>query len=233
MVLPIYNSLLLGTSFGTDLADPNFMKSGPIDILIGGDFYPNIMLGGTKHNVFGNLMAQESVFGWILTGPIEDRHPRSFTTVVSYYTEMSLNKQLENFWKLEEPPQASRMTPEDEYCEEFFKGTTKRNSEGRFIVSLPFKPQFLVENNLGSSRQRASRQFLRNEISLQKNPDLKSIYDEILLEYERLGHMRQVDGNRLDVENAYYLPHHAVFKPESTSTKVRIVFNELVKHLLG
>ncbi|XP_065372164.1 uncharacterized protein LOC135964036 [Calliphora vicina] len=219
------NSLLLSSPFNMDLADPNFTESGPIDILIGGDFYPKVMLGRSKHNVYGNLMAQESVFGWILTGPIEDRHPRSFTTVISCYTEVNLYKQLENFWKLEEPPKISKFTSEDDYCEEFFKKTTKRNSEGRFIVSLPFKPQYLVDNNLGSSREKAKRQFLRNEISLQKNPELKAIYDGTLSEYEELGHMNQVDSNYSDESNTYYLPHHAVFKPESTSTKVRVVFN--------
>lgn len=132
------NSLLVSSPFKMDLADHNFAVSGPIDILIGGDFYPKVMLAGSKHNVYGNLIAQESVFGWILTGPIEDRHSRSFTTVVSCYTEVNLDKQLEKFWRLEEPPKVSKMSPEDDYCEEFFKKTTRRNSEGRLIVALSF-----------------------------------------------------------------------------------------------
>ncbi|XP_065370748.1 uncharacterized protein LOC135962783 [Calliphora vicina] len=198
-----------------ELADPNFDKSGPIDILIGGDYYPNIMLGGSKHNVFGKLMAQESVFGWFR------------------YAEVGLDRQLENFWKLEEPPQASKTTPEDDYCEDIFKKTTKRNSEGRFVVSLPFKPQYITETHLGSSREKASRQFLRNEISLQKNPKLKTIYDDILSEYIEMGHMSQIDETSLDRTKVYYLPHHGVFKPESTSTKVRVVFNDSSKTSTG
>ena len=91
---------------GIHLADPNFAKSGQVDLLIGGDIYPNIMLEGVKRNVLGNLMAQETVFGWILTGPLPGARHSAFSTCVSFFSEISLNKQLEKFWALEEPPMA-------------------------------------------------------------------------------------------------------------------------------
>ncbi|XP_075155812.1 uncharacterized protein LOC142229153 [Haematobia irritans] len=51
-------------------------------------------------------------------------------------------------------------------------------------------------------------------------------YDKVLTEYLHLGHMERIDTpSSLDPENVYYLPHHAVIKPESTTTKVRVVFN--------
>ncbi|XP_075162874.1 uncharacterized protein LOC142235507 [Haematobia irritans] len=51
------------------LADPLFFESSKIDILIGGDLLPSIMLSGIQREVCGSLLAQETVFGWILTGP--------------------------------------------------------------------------------------------------------------------------------------------------------------------
>ncbi|GBN57910.1 hypothetical protein AVEN_272856-1 [Araneus ventricosus] len=42
-------------------------------------------------------------------------------------------------------------------------------------------------------------------------------------EYEALGHMELVTDN--EPSTSYYLPHHGVFKPDKTSTKLRVVFN--------
>lgn len=206
------------------LADPNFAQSGNVDILIGGDIYPQILLEGVRKNILDSLIAQNTIFGWVLTGPLQDCSLNSSTTYVSFCTEVSLDKQLEKFWKLEEIPQASITRPEDEYCEEFYQKTTKRLMNGRFMVSLPFKPQFLNGKGLGLSRQRACRQFFRNETSLIRKPHLKSIYDDVLCEYEALGHMRRIEQTK-ESDISIFLPHHAVFKPESSSTKVRVVFN--------
>ena len=48
----------------------------------------------------------------------------------------------------------------------------------------------------------------------------------LLQEYIDLNHMKEVKeeekaGNTFN----FFLPHHAVLRPESTSTKVRVVFN--------
>ncbi|XP_037827102.1 uncharacterized protein LOC119615101 [Lucilia sericata] len=72
-------------------------------------------------------------------------------------------------------------------------------------------------------------QFLRNEAKLNRTPDLKVEYDNVVREYEILGHMTKV-CSPITPESTpnpkfYYLPHHAVIKPDSVTTKVRVVFN--------
>ncbi|KAH8362658.1 hypothetical protein KR084_001846, partial [Drosophila pseudotakahashii] len=52
------------------LADPNFHQSSQIDVLIGADILPSIILGGFHSNVCGTLLCQETIFRWILCGPI-------------------------------------------------------------------------------------------------------------------------------------------------------------------
>ncbi|XP_075162598.1 uncharacterized protein LOC142235215 [Haematobia irritans] len=211
-------------SFGDmQLADPHFGKSDQIDILIGADVYPQIILEGVQRNVLGSLVAQNTIFGWVLTGQI-DNSQRGVTTLVSFCTEISLNHQLEKFWKLEEPPRVSTITVEEEYCEELYRDTTRRSDTGRFIVCLPFKPQYAEGNGLGLSRSKAVRQFLRNEASLLKKPDLKVMYDAVVKEYESLGQMARLEEPNGKVSE-FYLPHHAVIKPERISTKLRVVFN--------
>nr|XP_041633544.1 uncharacterized protein LOC121503298 [Drosophila kikkawai] len=77
--------------------------------------------------------------------------------------------------------------------------------------------------DLGHSRSSALAQYLRNETRLKKEPALKDTYDSVIQEYIDLGHMKPVPPNTDKIN--FYLPHHAVFKPESATTKVREVFN--------
>lgn len=44
-------------------------------------------------------------------------------------------------------------------------------------------------------------------------------------EYLTVGHMRRVPTELVDLPNCYYIPHHAVMKEESTTTKLRVVFD--------
>ncbi|XP_059221697.1 uncharacterized protein LOC131996228 [Stomoxys calcitrans] len=208
------------------LADPNFFQSSQIDVLIGADIIPFVMLSGIQNPICGSLLAQETVFGWILTGPIPIQTTSSFTTIVSNFCEISLEKQISRFWEVEEPPRRRFMSPADQLCEDLFTRSTTRDSTGRYIVSLPFRREFPGEINLGESRRSSMAQFLKNESRLLRTPDFKREYDDVLEEYISLGHMRVVSSsNPTDFSHCYYLPHHAVIKPESTTTKVRVVFN--------
>ncbi|XP_075150976.1 uncharacterized protein LOC142225089 [Haematobia irritans] len=208
------------------LADPRFYESSRIDLLIGGDLLPVIMLSGVRQQICGSLLAQETVFGWILTGPIPFESKTSIPKVVSYYCEISLDKEISRFWEVEDLPQKTFFSQADKICENLYASTTTRNKDGRYVVSLPFKEEFLQDMNLGQSRNIAMAQFIRNEARLLRDPSFKSEYDDVLEEYRLLHHMSEVPcPNGLNNPVHYYLPHHAVVRPESTTTKVRVVFN--------
>lgn len=57
-----------------------------------------------------------------------------------------------------------------------------------------------------------------------KNPELGQQYNAVLQEYIDLGHMSEVRDDPNSREG-FYLPHHAVIKTTSQTTKVRVVFN--------
>ncbi|XP_037826677.1 uncharacterized protein LOC119614634 [Lucilia sericata] len=206
------------------LADPKFYSSSKIDMLIGGDIFPMIVRSGIIHNVCESLLAQETIFGWILTGPVS-RHTNPCLSIVSHFCEITLDKAISRFWEVENLPKKNFLSASDRTCEELYVQTTRRNSDGRYIVSLPFKDGFPENPNLGHSRSSAMAQFLRNEARLIRNADLKLEYDKVVREYEELGHMTKVNSSNNNQNNVYYLPHHAVVKPESVTTKVRVVFN--------
>lgn len=44
-------------------------------------------------------------------------------------------------------------------------------------------------------------------------------------EYRTLGHMELIPENEINSINSSYLPHHAVYKASSTTTKLRVVLD--------
>ncbi|XP_018392978.1 PREDICTED: uncharacterized protein LOC108772032 [Cyphomyrmex costatus] len=53
-----------------------------------------------------------------------------------------------------------------------------------------------------------------------------SLYRDFLTEYETLGHMTKVTPAEIVTSNqVYYIPHHAVLRDSSATTRLRVVFN--------
>ncbi|XP_036342389.1 uncharacterized protein LOC118751681, partial [Rhagoletis pomonella] len=206
------------------LADKRFFVNEPVDLVLGGDVYPQIILGGLKKNILNTLLAQETVFGWIVTGKAESSNTTNKR--VSFFNEVTVDKQLTAFWELEDIPKKRSMNADDIYFERLFKATTKRNDGGKYIVSLPFRQDFPNNVCLGPSLKSACSQFYRSETRLAKKPVLQREYNRVLCEYETLGHMSKISTTvSPESTDCYFLPHHAVLKEESTTTKVRVVFN--------
>ncbi|XP_073811694.1 uncharacterized protein [Musca autumnalis] len=182
------------------------------------------MRSGVMHNLCESLMGQETIFGWVLTGPIPLSSPSS--TVVSNFCEISLDKEIRRFWEVENGTRKKFTSNSDKSCEELFVSTTTRNEDGRYVVRLPFKEGFPDKIFLGQSRPSAVSQFLRNESRLLRNPNFKLEYDQVLDEYIQLKHMVPIQTPSSNSNPGhYYMPHHSVVKPDRTTTKVRVVFN--------
>ncbi|XP_015436991.1 PREDICTED: uncharacterized protein LOC107192287 [Dufourea novaeangliae] len=80
----------------------------------------------------------------------------------------------------------------------------------------------------------AERRFLNIERKLSRSFPLRQEYHEFMREYERLGHITKVPRDGRSVANpVYYLPHHAVMKETSTTTKVRVVSDGSAKTSTG
>lgn len=129
---------------------------------------------------------------------------------------------LQKFWTIEEIGNNVAYTLEERACVSHFNNTvTRRKSDGRFIVQLPFRKNLKC---LGKSYEIAKRRLLALEKRFKNDQRLKSEYIQFLDEYEKLGHMEPL--KEVEPENegkAYYLPHHAVIKECSTLTKLRVL----------
>jgi len=210
-----------------NLADPFFDVPGEVDVLLGADLYPDIFDGGRQSTPKGMPTLFHSIFGWILTGPTKLPNPKSslISSNLAISDSHTLESCMQSFWDIEEPPKpATMLSPQDKQCEDLFVSSHSRDSTGRYVVRLPFKEDRVW---LGNSYDSAEKCLLQLEKRFVKNPSLKVQYIEFMNEYEALGHMRGVEPS--DLPPKYYIPHHAVFKNDFESSKIRVVFNASAK----
>ncbi|XP_046144681.1 uncharacterized protein LOC123988477 [Osmia bicornis bicornis] len=207
-----------------NLADPHFHRPTSVDMLLGiGTALACLSVGQIDISPSNktDLILQKTLFGWIIGGSLSTsmtRHKVFLTTP---------NFDLKKFWELEEGPQVRYLSAEEQECEEHFRNHTKRDKSGRYIVALPFNEKY---TQLGESRSRALNRFLSLERKFNREPELKCEYANVIQEYQDLGHMSEVQPNERD---GFYLPHHAVIKLSSATTKVRVVFDGSAKTSSG
>ncbi|CAH2226597.1 jg5548 [Pararge aegeria aegeria] len=129
---------------------------------------------------------------------------------------------LNRFWELEAVSSEHCLSQEERACERTFAETTARNSDGRFVVTIPLKDSPEV---LGDSYAAAKRRLLSLERRFLRDSLLKERYLQFMSEYLALGHMSENKQIMSDKNINYYLPHHGVIRESSTTTKLRVVFD--------
>ena len=240
-ILSTLASVLPTTNFNTPdwlenenltLADPGFGTPSKIDILLGAEVYSEVILTGIIKNPQGNLIAQNTILGWILSGRMSQDLGSQREKVISMHVNVRDDDLLKQFWEIENEPNSldKRLTKTEIYCEEFYNRTTERNEDGRFIVRLPFAEED-PKCQYGKSREIALRRFLYLEKRLLRNDKLYNDYRKVMEEYLASDHMSLVENEDLNNPNAVYLPHHAVVREDKETTKVRVVFNASSKGL--
>ncbi|XP_064537394.1 uncharacterized protein LOC135427725 [Drosophila montana] len=195
------------------LADPTFFKSQRIDLLLGaGLFFDLICIGQIR--MADNLPTlQKTKLGWIASGGLSRVHNKH-TSLSALYKEPNpwedpLSDIVKRFWEV------------DNCC-----GTTPALSDEDALCF-----QQSSASIRGDSYQRALRRFKSFENKLDKNHQLKESYSAFMREYIDLGHMSLASKQQL--VRQFYLPHHCVEKPDSSTTKFRVVFDGSAKSTSG
>lgn len=213
----------------SELADPHFHKPGSIDVLLGADVHAHIILDGIRrHN---SLLALNSRLGWLISGRITQTDSKSHHVVVMH-TQVEVDQLLRQFWEIDEYiPNKKPLSQLETQCEEHFMKTHTRNADGRYKVCLPFKDEDTP--NLGNSRSLAVNRLLQMEKRFKHKPEFQEEYCKFMRQYESLGHMEIVPEKEHKNEKVYYLPHHAIIRESSLSTKLRVVFDGSAKPANG
>ncbi|XP_038117337.1 uncharacterized protein LOC119769362 [Culex quinquefasciatus] len=215
-----------------ELADPNFNQRGRVDMLLGAGIFWDLVKA-KRITLAANLPSlRDTELGWVVGGVMSEGTPVIARTFCTVNEDEELNKLLNRFWEIEGVEDLRRpVTSTAEECLEHFRSTYSRKPDGRIVVRLPFNER---KRDLGVSREMAIRRFLNLERRLDQQPDLKQEYAKFIHEYEQLGHMKEVDVAPSEPPgSAYYLPHHCVLRPSSTTTKLRVVFDGSAKTSTG
>ncbi|XP_062703578.1 uncharacterized protein LOC134286032 [Aedes albopictus] len=205
---------------GLSLADPTFHTPGEVQLLIGVKLFFDLMLPG--HLVLGqNLpILKETRLGWVVAGGAEDMDENQHCYTASL---RPLTEYIEKFWSVESVENSSVVSKEEQDCEQLFSSSTIRNPDGTYTVYLPLKESV---SELGSNRYLALKRFHILEHRFSKNPELKKAYVDFINEYKSLSHCKQIsESDDNPGKLVHYLPHHAVLKPSSSTTRLRVVFD--------
>lgn len=215
------------------LADPTYYKPEKIDIILGADVYGDLIIPEIRKGLTGEPVAQNTTLGWIIIGKFvsTSTQQNSSREVIACFSEITVCDQLRKFWELEEVIDVKKPTKEDILSETHFQRTHSRKPDGHYSVDLPFKTKDNMPPNFGNTRKMAFMRLYQVERRLNANLELKAQYTEFMNEYIRLGHMNPIQDAL--PTSAFYVPHHAIIKPSSTSTKLRVVFDASAKDSNG
>ncbi|XP_046145779.1 uncharacterized protein LOC123989147 [Osmia bicornis bicornis] len=166
-----------------------------------------------------DVLPTKTQLGWVVVGgAIDNADNRVVACTLS-----ELKTQIAKFWLIEDIDRETSILSEETLCETHYRENTTREASGRYVVRLPFRAG---DKNFGDSRRNALRRFNALQRKLKSNVALKTEYDKVMQEYITLGHMSLADDESM---TGYYMPHHAVIKTTSATTKVRVVFDASAK----
>ena len=211
-----------------ELADPNYLDSGHIDVLLGASVHARIMEGRIVRGQKEEPIASHSTLGWLISGDCSSNLQPSESSLVAHCATITpLDELMQKFWQIEELPQKNLYTADEQECEKHFVDTHSRDAGGRYIVRLPLKQSADPSRDLGDSYTAAFRSLQRMENRFSKDDKLRIAYSEFMTEYENLCHMIQASKAIIPkaLQDSFFLPHHGVCKESSTTTKLRTVFN--------
>jgi hypothetical protein len=167
----------------------------------------------------------ESRFGWVVSGSTSSTS-EILQSNHGIHCNLSINTEPQHFL-MDGRWTDDVWTEEAKACEQHFKSTYQRNTEGRYVLRLPFRENVI----LGESKYIATKRlfFLLQQI---KRNNIQLDYNKLMDNYLYSNHMEVVIENGV-IAHQYYIPHHPIIKPDSSTTKLRVVFNASSKTTNG
>ena len=206
-----------------------------VDILIGLDFYwEMISNGSTKMIESTGLVAQESQFGWFVSGSYNVSKPNKAVTALFCNSNVEPSEStIRKCWELDSIGIDGEETSElvgSKVLNDFTKEIKMKGD--RYQVGLPWKSDThkeMLVNNICVAQKRLES--LTRKLNL--NPSLRDRYYAVFDDLEGQGMIEEVSLNEPTENPVFYLPHRPVVRESSQTSKVRPVFDGSVKSLSG
>ena len=170
------------------------------------------------------MVAVESHFGWILTGPV-DTYSKHTSAMLTMVENNEVIASLRRFWELESIGITETVNPtmsqEEELAVNDFNDGL--NFDGKnYEVRLPWKRDHpKLENDYAQAVTRLES----IERKLKRDPEKAEAYTTAINQYVEKGFAEEVLDLTSGDGSVRYLPHHAVFRADRQTTKCRIVFD--------
>ena len=204
-------------------ADVYPRDASEVELLIGNDFADNIETGRRRIGKFGEPSAIETLFGWCLSGRIDQEVPLLTSTNLSPVVE--LENTLEKFWRLEEVPNPkSRIKSliDEKVHQEFLEKIEYDEANQQYKVEIPYKPEVKdLENNYAPAKML----YLKQQEKLKKDPEKRNTVHKIFDDQIDQGVLELISETDTPKGGVHYLPWHLVERPGHPTTPTRIVKN--------
>lgn len=214
---------------GLELADQFDRSHDTIDVLVGSDFYWDIVIGDIVSR--DGPTALSSKLGWLLSGPVKGAKCDNYIVsnlIISGELPVSetdeVTQIMQRFWETESigikdtPKCQQAIKLEDQFSDISFNGNL-------YEVGLPWKDD--CQPSSDNWRMCDTRlKFLHCKLKVE--PALLNEYPNIITEQERNGIIKKVDkapSNDSNNKGIHYLPHHAVVRKDHETTKVGVVYD--------
>ena len=216
-----------------NLADKGRGES-EIDILVGADFYWDIVDGEVKRCSSNGATILKLKLGWLLSGPYDSSKVSdcSMNLAVIHALKVSmesekevesLSRKVDRFWDLDTIGIAKKETS---VHEKFVDDIQLRDN--RYEVKLPFKEDLhLMEDKDNFTMSLNRLEQLKRK--LDKDSNLLKEYNDVIQSQLSLYVIEKVEYVG-EVGTVTYLPHRAVIRDDKKSTKVRVVFDASAKN---
>jgi len=203
---------------------------GEIELLIGSDYYAQWMTGN-KLILKNGLVALETQFGWTLYGKLDINFEEELTSNVSmqvssmFISEASLTQ----LWDFEtiainDPVDKKSKSEREAEVSNIFCMRWPGTEVDVILCRCPgLKLKMRRQSNCREIAERRLQSTTNKLLLLDKYQE----YDKIFCDWLAEDIIEVVDVD--EKTNSYYLPHRAVFKPDSRTTPVRPVFDASCK----
>ena len=202
-----------------------------VDILIGLDCYWKLVKPRAVSCGAG-LVAQDTVFGWMLSGSFEGQNPSGGENVSHQLVCLEYSEPIvKQFWDLETVGITDDESPKsvDPVHAKFLEEI--KFQDDRYHVKLLWNDH---SDSLMSNEKIALKRQHSTQARLSKSPDLLKRYDEALREMEQNGVIEEISEHEMKSPYPiFYIPHRPVVREDRLSTKVRPVFDASCKGYNG
>ena len=224
---------------GLDFADASIVDGSQpnIDILIGSDFYFEVLTGEVVRGDSGPV-AVNSKFGWVASGPTLERGEKSDTSMANLVIEKigsqnpypdnendsELSRALRKFWDIESLGIQDKVDRTRD--SEFLSDIRFEETEGRYEIQLPWKNSCAPKSD---GYMMCSRRLFQLHSRLKKDEPLLREYEQTIRQQIESKIVQECEESQDPEDCSHFLPHHGVIKQDRQMTKLRVVFDGSAK----